>query len=193
MRVLARTVFLTALGCLMTAAGVAQAAPIVGLYYVADEQLRRVDFDGTSFTSAATILENLDPTWSGFSYDPNAGVIYYVADSHLRRVDFDGSNFTSIATELVTLDPTWSAMSYDVDANIMYYVADSQLRRVDFDGSTFTSIATVLEDLDPNWTGMSLIFGNDEDDNTTVPEPGMIGLLGIGYAGLTLLRRRRSL
>jgi len=87
------------------------AAVITGMYYAVGDELRVVDFDGTSFTSAATILEPLVPDWTAMSYDATAGRIYYAVGDELRVVDFDGTSFTSAATILEPLVPDWTAMS----------------------------------------------------------------------------------
>ncbi|MEB2345734.1 MAG: PEP-CTERM sorting domain-containing protein [Deltaproteobacteria bacterium] len=140
----------------LVASSAAGAATITGLYYVAGSELRAVPFDGTEFTSSeAVVLESLDPSWSGLSYDAAGGVLYYVAAGELRRVDFDGTQFTSLGTTLETLSPGWTGFSYEVATDTIHYVADGWLRRVGFDGADFTGLATNLQLLSPSWTGFS--------------------------------------
>lgn len=59
---------ITGLTCFMGLLPIATtAAPITNIYYATGDSLRVVDFDGTSFTSFATILEPLAPDWTGMS------------------------------------------------------------------------------------------------------------------------------
>ena len=159
--------------------------------------LESVGFDGTSFTSGATALETIVPTWTAMSYDPLAQLMYFVREtgsgsSLLESVGFDGTSFTGGATSLETIVPTWTAMSYDPLAQLMYFVREtgsgsSLLESVGFDGTSFTGGATSLETIVPTWTAMSVV--QEQAGPTPVPTPGTMPLLLAGLA-LVAIRRR---
>jgi hypothetical protein len=159
------------------------ASTIIGLYYVAESQIRVVPFDGTGFTGFASSVVNINPTWDAMSYDPDAGLMYYVAESQIRVVPFDGTGFTGFASSIVNINPNWDAMSYDVDAGLMYYVAESQIRVVPFDGTAFTGFASSVVNINPNWDAMSYDVEANMMYYVAEGQLRVVGFDGTGFTG----------
>lgn len=55
---------------------------------------------------------------------------------------------------------------------------------------TFTSIS--FTDTSENWHGFTVGFEGLDDGETPVPEPGTVGLIGLGALAIALARRRRG-
>jgi len=53
------------------------------MYYATGDSLRSVGFDGTGFTSSATVLSPLVPDWTAMAYDASSTTMFYAAGASL--------------------------------------------------------------------------------------------------------------